>query len=156
MAVLTERAKKVIKEQKLGFVASVCEDGTPNLSPKGTFLAYGDEHIMFGEMRSPNTVVNITVAPTVEVNFVDPMSRMGARVKGQARYISYDEIEFSELLPAFQAEWGEELCKEFNGIVMITVESCGDLVSPAYDIGATEMGLRKQYLAYYASIQPRD
>ena len=33
---LTEEMKRVVLEQKLGFVATVCPDGTPNLSPKGT------------------------------------------------------------------------------------------------------------------------
>ena len=33
---LTADMQRVLNEQKLGFVASVCEDGTPNLSQKGT------------------------------------------------------------------------------------------------------------------------
>src|SRR6266581_2563776 len=28
--------KRLVTEQRLGFVATVCPDGTPNLSPKGT------------------------------------------------------------------------------------------------------------------------
>jgi len=31
----TEDMKRVLNEQRLGFVASVCPDGTPNLSPNG-------------------------------------------------------------------------------------------------------------------------
>ena len=33
---LTEDMKRVVNEQRLGFIASICPDGTPNLSPKGT------------------------------------------------------------------------------------------------------------------------
>jgi hypothetical protein len=36
MAILTEDMKRVVREQRLGFIATVCPDGTPNLSPKGT------------------------------------------------------------------------------------------------------------------------
>ena len=36
MAILTEDMKRVVREQALGFVATVCPDGSPNLSPKGT------------------------------------------------------------------------------------------------------------------------
>ncbi len=54
MAKLTEGMKRVVSEQKLGFVATVGEDGLPNLSPKGTFLVLDDEHIVFAEIRSPN------------------------------------------------------------------------------------------------------
>ena len=35
MAMLTEDMKRVGREQRLGYVATVCPDGTPNLSPKG-------------------------------------------------------------------------------------------------------------------------
>ena len=82
MAVLTDDMKQLVAEQKLGYLASVAADGTPNLSPKGTFLVRDDDHIMFAEMRSPNTVANIETTPNVEVNFVDIFSRKGFRFKG--------------------------------------------------------------------------
>ncbi len=85
MAVLSEAMKRVVSEQKLGYVASVCADGTPNLSPKGTFLVLDDGHIMFGEIRSPGTVKNLATTPVVEVNFVDAFARKGFRAKGPAR-----------------------------------------------------------------------
>jgi hypothetical protein len=36
MAILTEDMKRLVREQGLGFYATLCEDGSPNLSPKGT------------------------------------------------------------------------------------------------------------------------
>jgi hypothetical protein len=36
MPILTREMKQVLDEQRLGFVATVGPDGTPNLSPKGT------------------------------------------------------------------------------------------------------------------------
>jgi hypothetical protein len=33
---LTEDMERVVSEQRLGFVATVCPDGTSSLSPKGT------------------------------------------------------------------------------------------------------------------------
>ena len=39
---LTPDMKRVIAEQRLAFVATVCPDGTPNLSPKGTIAALDD------------------------------------------------------------------------------------------------------------------
>ncbi|MFZ4809220.1 MAG: pyridoxamine 5'-phosphate oxidase family protein [Hyphomicrobiaceae bacterium] len=43
MAILTEDMRRVVAEQRLGFVASVGADGSPNLSPKGTFVALDDD-----------------------------------------------------------------------------------------------------------------
>ena len=35
MPIMTEDMKRVVREQKVGFIATVCPDGTPNLSSKG-------------------------------------------------------------------------------------------------------------------------
>ena len=154
MAVLTDDMKQLVAEQKLGYLASVAADGTPNLSPKGTFLVRDDDHIMFAEMRSPNTVANIETAPNVEVNFVDIFSRKGFRFKGLARFIAKGTEEYETLLPAFEAEWGT-LSELFNGIVVIKVETALPLTSPAYDIGAEEAQLRQQWLDYFTKLQSR-
>jgi hypothetical protein len=37
----------------LGFDATVCEDGSPNLSPKGTTYVWDDDHLFFADVRSP-------------------------------------------------------------------------------------------------------
>ena len=148
---LSDEMKRVVAEQKLGFVASVDAEGAPNLSPKGTFLVRDDAHIMFGEMRSPNTVENLTRAPILEVNFVDPLARKGFRFKGPARYVPRGEAEFEQLLPGFVAQWGD-LCELFKGIVVIQVERALPLSSPAYDIGAKEADLRAQWLAYFTDL----
>jgi hypothetical protein len=43
--------KRVVEEQRLGFVATVCPDRTPNLSPKGTTAVWDDEHLVFVNIR---------------------------------------------------------------------------------------------------------
>ena len=52
--ILTEDMKRVVSEQRLGFVATVCPDGTPSLSPKGTTAVWDDEHLLFADIRSGN------------------------------------------------------------------------------------------------------
>ena len=68
MAILTEDMKRVVREQRLGFYATVCEDGSPNLSPKGTTHVLDDDHLFFADIRSPQTVANIRRGSLVEVN----------------------------------------------------------------------------------------
>jgi hypothetical protein len=153
MGKLTEDMKRIVSEQKLGFVATVSEDGTPNLSPKGTFLVLDDEHILFGEIRSPKTVRNLADRPTMEVNFVDPFARKGFRAKGQAALLARGTAEFDELFPRF-AQWGE-LTERINGIVKLRVEHAAPVISPAYDMGATETELRKTWQAHFAGLQEK-
>ncbi len=51
--------KRVVLEQRLGFVATVGRDGTANLSPKGTTTVWDDDHLVFADLRSPATIRNL-------------------------------------------------------------------------------------------------
>ena len=77
MGILTEDMKRVVGEQRLGFVATVCPDGTPNLSPKGTVMVLDDDTLVFADIRSPGTIANLRSNPVVEINVVDPVVRKG-------------------------------------------------------------------------------
>ena len=65
-------------------MATVCPDGTPNLSPKGTLTVWDDDHLVFADLASPGTMANLGREPAVEVNVVDPITRTGYRFKGRA------------------------------------------------------------------------
>src|SRR5438445_858811 len=84
-AKLTADMKRVVAEQRLAFVATVCPDGTPNVSPKGTIAVWDDDHLVFADIRSPGTVANICRNPAVELNVVDPFSRKGFPFQGHGR-----------------------------------------------------------------------
>lgn len=150
MGKLNEYMKKVVEEQKLGFVATVCEDGSPNLSPKGTCLVLDDDHIIFGEIRSPNTRRNLEQSPSMEINFVDQYARKGFRAKGTATYLRRGTADFDELIGRF-AQWGE-LSHNINGIVKLKIDRALPLTTPAYDIGATEEELRKHWVGYFSGL----
>ena len=81
---LTADMKRVVDEQKLGFVATVNADGTPNLSPKGTMQVLDDEHIVFAEIRSPGTMANIARQPAMEINFAPPAEYVDLAAKTKA------------------------------------------------------------------------
>ena len=50
---ITQEIRKLLSEQKLGYVATVSLDGTPNLSPKGTIIAWDQNTLAFADIRSP-------------------------------------------------------------------------------------------------------
>jgi predicted pyridoxine 5'-phosphate oxidase superfamily flavin-nucleotide-binding protein len=151
MAILTADMKRLVGEQKLGFVATVNADGTPNLSPKGTMQVLDDDHLMFADIRSPGTIANVAQRPAMEINFVDPFSRKGCRFSGRARVVPRGEAEFDRLLAHFPKS---SLTDRYRAIVVLRVARAAALVSPAYDVGSTEADLRRHYRAYFASIQP--
>lgn len=143
-AILTPQMVDLIETWRLGFVATVSVGGFPNVSPKGTFVVLDNSTVAFGEIRSPKTVTNIQTQPQVEVNFVNPLSRKGLRLRGQAKPIRRGTAEFDQLFPRFSAEWGE-LSDRINLIVKIPIDALAPLSSPAYDMGATEPELIATY-----------
>ncbi len=149
MAVLTPVMKRLVDVQRLGYVATVCPDGTPNLSPKGTTAVWDDDHLVFADIRSPGSVANIRENPSVEVNVVDPIARKGYRFKGDADVLSSGRT-FDEVV-AFYRKRGVR--SPIRHIVLIRVERAVPLVSPAYDSGASEAEIRTQWAGYWSSIQ---
>jgi len=152
MAILDDHMKALVRDHTLGFLASVDADGTPNLSPKGTFAVLDDEHIGFGEMRSPTTLANIARQPVVELNFVDVFRRKGFRFKGPAEFVANNDVRFQNLLESF-ANW-QNLHDMFGGIVSVRVERALEITSPAYDRGADEADLVARFKDHFNSLYP--
>ena len=145
-------AQEVIARFPLGFVGTVNTDGTPAVSPKGTFLVLDDRTIGFGNIRSPGTLANLATNPTCEVNFVDPFLRKGVRIAGPARIVSHG-AEFDDLLPRWRSVWGD-LVDRISDLVLITADAVKPLTTPPYDDGATEAEMITLYKAKYAEIYP--
>jgi len=145
--------KRTLREVRLGFAATVCPDGTPNLSPKGTTLAYDDEHLVFADLRSPGTVANLRQNPAIEVNVVDVGTRRGWRFKGRGEVVDPGP-RFDDLVAWYRGE-GHELEGRAAAFVLVRVEEAAELTSPAYDWGESEQELLRFYARWYAGIWAR-
>jgi uncharacterized protein len=151
MGILTDDMKRVVSEQRLGFVATVCPDGSPNLSPKGTTAVWDDDHLVFANIRSAGTLANLRRNPSIEVNVVDPFVRKGYRFKGAASIL--DSGPLYEQARDFYKQRGSpiDLIRE---IVLIHVASAQPVDSPAYDLGMTEDEVRERWERHFASLRP--
>jgi predicted pyridoxine 5'-phosphate oxidase superfamily flavin-nucleotide-binding protein len=146
MPKLTEEMKRVVGEQRLGFMATVCDDGTPNLSPKALMFVLDDEHLVIGEIRSPGTVANLKARPTAEINIIDPIARKGFRFKGECRVYS-EGAKFDELVAFLRAKGARS---RIRSVIVMNVERALPILSPAYDDpGATELEIRKRFMARF-------
>lgn len=156
---LSEQMQRVVREQRLGFVASVTPDGRPNLSPKGTTRVWDDERLFFADIASPGTVANLRANPHVEVNVVDPILRKGFRFKGTATAYTSGEM-YDRGLQLMREQGSTAPRNRVRSIVVIEVTEADELVSPAYDDGATEQAISGRWLDYYTGLHrpelPRD
>ena len=148
MGVLSAQMKQLVERQRLGFVATVCADGTPNLSPKGTLRVLDDEHLVFADLKSPATVRNLRQNSSIEVNVVDQFVRKGFRFKGKAEVLD-SGTEFDRLVEFYSTLGLSDAPKKIQSIVIVKVEQARPLVSPAYDYGADEEAMRAQWTSYY-------
>jgi uncharacterized protein len=157
-AKLTPDMRRIVAEQRLAFVATVCPDGTPNVSPKGTIAVWDDDHLVFADIRSPVTSANIQNNSAVELNVVDPFSRKGCRFKGTAELVTAGE-RFEKMMEWYRARWAASTTTRkvaVRGFVLVKVERASPLTSPAYDDGAlNEQSIRKHWIEYFNGLNSR-
>lgn len=144
MGILTDDMRRLL-EAELGFVATVCPDGSPNLSPKGTTAVWDDDHLVFADLRSPQTVENLRTNPSIEINVVDQLVRKGYRFKGTGVVHTNGDV-FERGVRFYEARGTVKARERIRGIVIVAVERALPVTSPSYDIGLTEDELREQNL----------
>lgn len=142
---ITPAIQEVVEAQGLGFVATTNEDGTPNLSPKGTTAVWDQEHLVFAHIHSPGTVRNIEAGrDAVEVNVVDPIRRKGFRFRGTAQVHASGYV-YEQGLEFYARRSGLER-RRIRAVVLVRVEAASELVSPAYDDGTSEAEVEARFL----------
>ena len=150
---LTPEMKDLIATFPLGFVATVCPDGTPAVSPKGTILVMDDHTITYSDIRSPGTRRNLTANPAVEVNFIDPFRRVALRAKGTAVLHAKGSDWFAAQHPRWLNAFGD-LAHRIAGFVEIRLTDAKMIWTPPYDDGVTEDAMIATYKTKFAEVYP--
>lgn len=145
MVKIPNEIKNFLERQKLGFVATISDDNSPNLSPKGTIFAWDDENLVFADIRSPQTISNLQKNPSIEINVVDPILRKGYRFKGSAIVIKNGQ-EYEKILN-FYKEKGTK--SKINSIVFVRVSFISEVTSPLYDLGFSEDEIKERWKKHY-------
>ncbi len=147
MTKFSDEIKNLLLNQKLGFVATVSPDNTPNLSPKGTIIVWED-NLVFADIKSPNTIANLKKNPAIEINVVDPIRRKGYRFKGTAKIISEGE-EFEKIIEYYKKQG---IKSKINLLVSVQVEKLNEVTSPLYDLGYSEKEIIDKWKKHYLSL----
>ena len=145
---ITNKIRKFLSEQKLGFVATVSADGTPNLSPKGTIIAWDKDILSFANIRSPQTMKNLKNNNSIEINIIDPFCRKGYRFKGIAEIITSGS-KYNKIISHYKISGVKNPIKS---IVLVKVKQMNEVVSPLYDLGYTEDEIKDKWKKYYLSL----
>jgi uncharacterized protein len=138
--VLTDDMKRLVREQRLGYVASVSPEGRPNVSPKGSLTVWDDTHLVFADIESPNTIRNLAVNGITEVNVVDPFTRKGYRFQGKATVLRSGDV-YWKVVEHYKSEGAD--IRRVRAIALIEVTGAAALISPAYTTGLTEQEIAR-------------
>ncbi|MCI4363159.1 MAG: pyridoxamine 5'-phosphate oxidase family protein [Thermoplasmata archaeon] len=152
MGVLTEEIQRFVREQRLGYVATVSEDGSPNVSPKGSLTVLDENNLVFADIESPHTVLNLTQNPRTEINVVDPLSRRGYRFRGKATVL-HTGTTYWKVLEMYRSEGAD--IRRLRSVVLVEVDRVAPLVSPVYVLDLDEEEIRALWQEYYAKSRTR-
>lgn len=146
---ITQKIREFLDLQKLGYVATVSAENTPNLSPKGTIIGWSDETLIFADIRSPDTIQNLYTNPYVEINVIDPLTRKGYLFQGIAKVIKDDNILFEKILSHYRKLGIKSI---INSVVMVTVSSVSEVKSPLYDLGISEKEIYSKWKKHFEKL----
>jgi len=144
MGILPDGMRRVV-EAELGFIATVCPDGTPNLSPKGTTAVWDDDHLVFADLRSPGPSRTCGRTPASRsMSWISLCARVTAS-RGTGAVFTEGDV-FERGVQLYEARGTVKARERLRGIVIVAVERALPVTSPTYDIGLTEDELRERNL----------
>lgn len=145
MGFISRQICDFLNTQKLGYVATVSNDNTPNISPKGTIIGWDENTLAFADIRSPDTIRNLEQNPSVEINVIDPLIRRGFLFRGISTIIKNGEI-YDKILSYYR---NKGIKSPIHAIVLVDVTAVHNVTSPLYDMGETEAELKSKWKKYF-------
>jgi len=105
MTNLSKEVIDMINKQHLVFAATATNDGVPNVSPKGSISVIGDDKLVFAEIASPHTIINLKENPKISLYVLDRETNKGCQIKGSCTLMDsgpiFDKVSqaLKEMMP---------------------------------------------------------
>ncbi len=127
---INEAVRTDIRNSVLCWLATVDEDGQPNVSPKEIFIDHGDDAILIADIASPVSVRNIAGRSLVCVSFVDVFRQRGFKIAGRARLIAPEHPDFADFGLPLQQAAGPDF--QVRQAIHVTVTRISRIWAPSY------------------------
>lgn len=134
----TDDVKNYIQQCVLCWLATVDEQGCPNVSPKEVFAADSDSILLIANIASPESVRNIRANPNACVSFVDIFVQKGYKLRGRATIVEKTEPHFDDMLkPLLVITKG---AFPIQSIIRLEISHIAPIIAPSYRFisGTTE------------------
>lgn len=133
---LSSEVQEAARRSVLCWLATVDENGQPNVSPKEIFTVFGSIHLVVANIASPTSVRNIDVNPRVCVSFVDVFVQKGFKINGLARNVSRQDPDFSRWSTPLEAMAGPRF--PIHSVIVLEVDAVEPIIAPSYQLHPTE------------------
>ena len=127
---LPEEIKNSLDKSVLCWLATVSNEGIPNVSPKEIFKYYKLNRIIIANIASPKTVKNIKENENVCLSFIDILVQKGYQLKGKAKIIDNKNSEFTSMKNELDQMTAGLF--PFLTITEIKVEQVKPIIAPRY------------------------
>jgi uncharacterized protein len=139
----------------LCWLATVGEDGVPNVSPKETFCAHGDDALLIANIASPQSRRNIAANPQVCVSFVDVFRQCGFKLIGEAHIVAAATPEFDAIIAPLILKAGPDF--KVLDVFVVTIRKAARILAPSYRLfpdRTSEEHIRRTQRTY--GVRPAD
>ena len=130
MNFITKEIKTTIDSSVLCWLATVSNNGIPNVSPKEIFNYYKSDCIIVANIASPQSEKNIKENKKVCISFIDILVQKGFQIKGDAFIINKENDDFSEMKNILLKMTGGKF--PFQTIFKIKIENVKPIIAPKY------------------------
>ena len=146
---ITEEVARSIDSSVLCWLATVSEDGTPNVSPKEAFLHDGNGRILVAHIASPQTVRNIENNSRVCISFIDVFTQIGHKIKGTAKVLGESDSRYERQKSLLTALVGDTF--RILSVIEVEPSEIEEIVAPSYRVipGTTARKMVQQSLNTY-------
>ena len=128
--VLTDTICQASRRSVLCWLATVDDQGQPNVSPKEVWAIADDRHVVVANIASPVSVRNIAHQPRVCLSFVDVLVQKGFKLQGTARELLPTHADYAEWAAPLLAMAGDRI--PVRSVLLITVATVQPIVAPSY------------------------
>ena len=127
---MNDAVLQCVQQSVLTWLATIDENGFPNVSPKEIFCASGARLLLIANIASPGSMRNILARPEVCLSFVNIFSQKGFKIKGTATVAQVGDGAFSTFSPPLAELAGQRF--PFSSLFVIEVRSVVPIMAPSY------------------------
>ncbi len=122
--------KQYIDQSVLCWLATSDEDNFPNVSPKEMFTFVEENKLLIANIASPNSIQSIKVNNRVCVSFVDVFVQKGFKIKGIARIIDENDVDFETKVGIIKSLFTDKF--PIHELIEIETQKIESIKAPSY------------------------